>query len=132
MLESEKNQNSERHTCIVISIPGLNDWEKKTYKQLNCSKLINRYKRNLDEDNCELMDCSESIRKKEKIDDNKKIEYDTRQSLVSEEYILNFPIPINDGKACIVKVINEFLIFILHIILTIFILYKSYVKFAII
>lgn len=131
MLESEKNQNSERHTCIVISIPGLNDWEKKTYKQLHCSKLINRYKRNLDEDNCELMDCSESIRKKEKIDDNKKIEYD-RQSLVSEEYILNFPIPINDGKACIVKVINEFLIFILHIILTIFILYKSYVKFAII
>lgn len=120
MLESEKNQNSERHTCIVISIPGLNDWVKETYKQLHYSKLTNRYKRNLDEDNDESMDCSESVRKKEKIDDNKKIEYDTRQYLVSEEYILNFPIPINDGKACIVKVINEFLIFIVHIILTIF------------
>lgn len=105
MLESEKNQNSERHTCIVISIPGLNDWVKETYKQLHYSKLINRYKRNLDEDNYEPMDCSESVRKKEKIDDNKKIEYDIRQYLVSEEYILNFPIPINDGKACIVKVI---------------------------
>lgn len=132
MLESEKNQNSERHTCIVISIPGLNDWVKKTCKQLHYSKLINKYKRNLDEDNCELMDCSESVRKKEKIDDNKKIESDTRQCLVSEEYILNFPIPINDGKACIVKVINEFLIFILHIILTIFMLYKSYMKFVVI
>lgn len=132
MLESEKNQNSERHTCIVISIPGLNDWVKKTCKQLHYSKLINKYKRNLDEDNYELMDCSESVRKKEKIDDNKKIESDTRQCLVSEEYILNFPIPINDGKACIVKVINEFLIFILHIILTIFMLYKSYMKFVVI
>lgn len=132
MLESEKNQNSERHTCIVISIPGLNDWVKKTCKQLHYSKLINKYKRNLDEDNCELMDCSESVRKKEKIDDNKKIESDTRQCLVSEEYILNFPIPINDGKACIVKVINEFLIFIFHIILTIFMLYKSYMKFVVI
>lgn len=132
MLESEKNQNSERHTCIVISIPGLNDWVKKTCKQLHYSKLINKYKRNLDEDNYELMDCSESVRKKEKIDDNKKIESDTRQCLVSEEYILNFPIPINDGKACIVKVINEFLIFIFHIILTIFMLYKSYMKFVVI
>ncbi|XP_043789595.1 mini-chromosome maintenance complex-binding protein [Apis laboriosa] len=107
LLESEKNQNSERHTCIVISIPGLNDWVKKTYKQLHYSKLINRYKRNLDEDNCEPMDCSESVRKKEKIDDNKKIEYDTRQCLVSEDYILNFPIPINDGKACIVKIYED-------------------------
>lgn len=112
LLESEKNENSERHTCVVISIPGLNDWAKERYEESLCSsiKTINIHKRSLDNGNSsESVDRLESVRKKEKtlpVNDDDKI--DARQpSLFSKEYILNFPIPMDDGKACIVKMYEE-------------------------
>lgn len=129
LLESEKNQNSERHTCIVISTPGLNDWAKETYEQSHYSsiKSTNNHKRSLDKDNSETTNYLELIQKKGRmspIDNNEKMETmkcNTRQqSAFSKEYILNFPFPMDDGIACIVKVINEFLTFIFYIILMIF------------
>lgn len=114
LLESENNQSSERGTYTVISIPGLNDWTKETYGQSHLGmKVINNLKRNLDESNSEIINNFESDRKKEKIvviRDDKEINtmtYDTsHQCSFSKEYILNFPIPMDDGRKCIVKVIN--------------------------
>lgn len=61
------------------------------------------------------MDCLEPTRKKEKLlmDEtnetlnNAKINKENN-GILSKEHILNFPIPIDNGKACIVKV-NYFL-----------------------
>lgn len=60
------------------------------------------------------MDCSEPITKKEKVlEDNSDINMTDSdcsakvQSVVSEDHILNFPIPIDGGKACIAKVCDE-------------------------
>lgn len=68
-------------------------------------------KRNLDENDLEEMDCSEPVTKKEKITaDNNDIDMSNShcstnvQNMLSEDHILNFPIPIDGGKACIVKV----------------------------
>ncbi|OAD57260.1 Mini-chromosome maintenance complex-binding protein, partial [Eufriesea mexicana] len=112
LLESENNQSSERQTCIVISIPGLNDWAKETYGQSHLGmKVINNLKRNLDESNSKIINNLESDRKKGKIfsiDDDKKIDTMTsQQCLFSKEYILNFPIPMDDGRACIVKIYED-------------------------
>ncbi|KOC64346.1 Mini-chromosome maintenance complex-binding protein [Habropoda laboriosa] len=116
LVESEKNKSSERHTCIVISIPGLNNWVKKRQKESVYSSrnaTSSSHKRGLDENNCETMNYLEPIRKKEKVSqmDAEKMdttEDDTRkQCALSKEYILNFPIPIDDGKACIVKIYEE-------------------------
>lgn len=57
------------------------------------------------------MDCLEPTRKKEKLlmDEtnetlnNAKINKENN-GILSKEHILNFPIPIDNGKACIVKV----------------------------
>ena len=120
LLESEKNQSSERYTCIVISTPGLYNWAKETYEQLYYSNTKSMNKRNLDEDNFETTNL-ELTKKKEKLsssDNTEKIDVircnTSKQSAFSMEYILNFPIPMDDGKACIVKVINEFLTFTLY------------------
>ncbi|XP_050475453.1 mini-chromosome maintenance complex-binding protein isoform X1 [Bombus huntii] len=116
LLESEKNQNSERHTCIVISTPGLNDWAKETYEQSHYSSIrsINNHKRSLDKDNSETTNYLELIQKKGRmspIDNNEKMETmksNTRQqNAFSKEYILNFPFPMDDGKACIVKIYED-------------------------
>ncbi|XP_076764634.1 mini-chromosome maintenance complex-binding protein [Xylocopa sonorina] len=113
LLGSEKNQNSERHTWIVISIPGLNNWAKESYEQSVCSttKAIKKYKRSLDNHNCETTDCSESLRKKGKnlLTDSDEAMDTTEEthSAFSKEYILNFPIPMDDGKACIVKIYED-------------------------
>ncbi|XP_053996434.1 mini-chromosome maintenance complex-binding protein [Hylaeus anthracinus] len=116
LLDSDKTQNMERHTCVVISTPGLNDWAKEKYKHSYCqsTKAASTHKRNLDDNNCESMDCSESIRKREKLLSNEDsnemdtTEQDTKQqNIFSKEYILNFPIPMDDGKACIVKIYED-------------------------
>ncbi|XP_043251882.1 mini-chromosome maintenance complex-binding protein [Colletes gigas] len=114
LVDSKKNQNSERHTCFVISIPGLNDWAKEKYEHFpyhNTKTASN--KRNLDESSCEIMDCSEPAPKKEKISSNEDgekmdtTEHSIKQTIFSKEYILNFPISVDDGKACIVKIYEE-------------------------
>ncbi|CAL7944101.1 unnamed protein product [Xylocopa violacea] len=113
LLESEKNQSSERHTWIVISIPGLNKWAKESYEHSVCpsTKAINKFKRSLDNHSCETADCLESLRKRGKNLLNESDEtMDTAGEMhcaFSKEYILNFPIPMDDGKACIVKVYED-------------------------
>lgn len=118
LLESEKNQSSERYTCIIISTPGLNNWARETYEQLHNSDIKSMNKKNLDEDNFGTTNLK-LTKKKEKLstpngsEEIDAIRYNTnQQSTFSMEYILNFPIPMDDGKACIVKVINELLTFI--------------------
>jgi len=68
-------------------------------------------KRSLDDKDSEEMDCSEPLTKKEKVSvDNNDVNMSDAhcstkvQSMLSEDHILNFPIPIDGGKACIVKV----------------------------
>lgn len=115
-VDSDQNESSQRHTWIVISTPGLNDWCKEIsavkmpmdvqHQKLNANK---SNKRSLDETE-EQMDCSEPHHKKEKVSTNS-VEANSSHSkglevpqVVSKEHILNFPIPNKDGKACIVKV----------------------------
>lgn len=67
-------------------------------------------KRNLDDNDLEEMDCSEPVTKKEKVSADNDVDMsDTHcstkvQNVLSQDHILNFPIPIDGGKACIVKV----------------------------
>ena len=115
-LDSEKNQSSERQTCVVISIPGLNNWAKEKYEQSLCTGATStsNCKRNLDECGIEVMDCSEPIQKKEKISSRGGCQQmDTTESsmerpnVFSKEHILNFPFPMDDGKTCIVKIYED-------------------------
>lgn len=101
-----------------MSIPGLNKWAKEQSKctETNVQKFNSmthndnmKNKRSLDDTDIEKMDCSESVAKKEKIltndsDMNISNACSKVQSILSEEHILNFPIPIDGGKVCIVKV----------------------------
>ncbi|KAL6263858.1 hypothetical protein P5V15_003939 [Pogonomyrmex californicus] len=117
MFYSDKNENSERLTYVVISIPGLNDWakEKNTNIQTSDTTIHNtsNNKRSLDDSEVEEMDCSESVTKKEKVsaddqDVNMSNGHGTKvQNLLSKDHILNFPVPIDGGKACIIKVYDE-------------------------
>lgn len=113
---SNKNEHSERQTYIVMSIPGLNKWVKEQRKciEINVQKINsttcnnNMSKRSLDDIDIEKMDCSEPVTKKEKIltndsDININNACPKIQNILSEEHILNFPIPIDGGKVCIVK-----------------------------
>lgn len=118
LLDSEQNETSERQMYIVISTPGLNNWAKEKYEQVSCSckSTTSHHKRNLMEDSsCNNVEHSESIRKRGKVSlmetdiEMDPVKHNTDregQCPVSKEYILNFPIPMDDGKACIVKVIN--------------------------
>ena len=110
-MDSERNVNSERQTFFVISVPGLNEWAKEKVPSTYVSNVAkNVSKRSLETTDEEIMDCSEPIRKKEKVaepcektseDSDKK---ENIPIIVSKDHILNFPIPNEDGKACIVKV----------------------------
>ncbi|XP_070148718.1 mini-chromosome maintenance complex-binding protein [Polyergus mexicanus] len=115
--DSTKNEHSERQTYIVMSIPGLNKWakEQSKYIEANVQKFNsttcndNMSKRSLDDTDLEKMDCSEPVTKKEKIlTDNSDINisngHSKYQNILSEEHILNFPIPMDEGKTCIVKI----------------------------
>lgn len=114
LLYSKNNQNSERQTYVMISIPGLNDWAKEESMNTQAPHTMihndSTNKRSLDDNDLEEMDCSEPVTKKEKVSaDNDVNTTDAEgsakvQSVLSEDHILNFPIPIDGGKACIVKV----------------------------
>ncbi|XP_014608335.1 PREDICTED: mini-chromosome maintenance complex-binding protein [Polistes canadensis] len=119
IFNSEKNISSERQTCVVISTPGLNDWAKEENTNTNNlnRNIINYYnmnKRSLENNEVEEMDCSEPTRKKEKLlTDETNETYNNAKNnkdnngILSKEHILNFPVPIDDGKACIVKIYDE-------------------------
>ncbi|XP_031835195.1 mini-chromosome maintenance complex-binding protein [Nomia melanderi] len=116
LVESEKNCSAERHTCVVISTPGLNEWAKERYEKSSCLNLnaVTNCKRNLEESTEEAMDCSEPVRKKDRIllntestENNVKEHNEDRQNIFSKEYLLNFPIPIDDGRTCIIKIYDD-------------------------
>ncbi|XP_012274497.1 mini-chromosome maintenance complex-binding protein isoform X2 [Orussus abietinus] len=111
-MNSEKNQSCERQTYILISIPGLNDWAKE--KNVTINKEVGNIsstcnKRNLRDDESEDMDCSEPISKKEKVssDPDNPFNESKPQSIQPQEYVANFPIPITNGRTCIVKIYEE-------------------------
>lgn len=105
-MQSKDVRNGERQILVLISTPGLNEWakEKVTVPISKEEHLENRRSIKRSIDDCdEQMDCSEPDNKKEKA--NSDVTASTSQSMVvSKEHILNFPIPINDGRSCIVKV----------------------------
>ncbi|CAD1477307.1 unnamed protein product, partial [Heterotrigona itama] len=113
LLESEKNQSSERYTCIVISTPGLNNWAKETHEQLHYSNIRSMNKKNLDKDNFMTTNLELTKKKEELSPSNSSEKIDeircntSQQSIFSMEYVLNFPIPMDDGKACIVKIYED-------------------------
>lgn len=112
----------------MISVPGLNEWAKE--KSINTPMPDTTHnnsmsKRSLDDNDLEEMDCSEPVTKKEKVSaDNNDVDMSDPQcstkvqNVLSEDHILNFPIPIDGGKACIVKVNKIYRMFLkkcLHI-----------------
>nr|XP_033325694.1 mini-chromosome maintenance complex-binding protein-like isoform X1 [Megalopta genalis]XP_033339936.1 mini-chromosome maintenance complex-binding protein-like isoform X1 [Megalopta genalis] len=116
LFESEKNCSAERHTCVIISTPGLNEWVKEKFKKPYCenSSTAMTFKRSFDQNDHEAMDCSEPVCKKDKVsldEESKKMDTlehnENRQTLVSKEYLLNLPIPVDDGIACIVKIYED-------------------------
>lgn len=112
MSESDKTEKSERHSYVVISVPGLNEWakEKNTNMEqynVNITHSNNINKRSLDNDNNdEEMSCSEPVKKKEKALPKNDVTsgYSLRNPRLPKDHVLNFPIPTDEGKACIVKV----------------------------
>lgn len=114
LFESKKNQTSERHTCIVISTPGLNDWAREKYEQSIClgTKALNINKRSLDDDgdndsnNTNNLESTGKKVKTTSVENDEEV-VNKESNIFSKEYILNFPIPIKDGKACIVKIYND-------------------------
>lgn len=118
LLYSKNNQTSGRQTYVVISIPGLNDWAKEESMAIQTPRTTTHNdstnKRSLDENDLEEMDYSEPVTKKEKVSaDNNDVNMTDAegsakvQSVLSEDHILNFPIPIDGGKTCIVKIYND-------------------------
>ena len=122
-LDSERNKNSERQTYFVISVPGLNEWAKEKVPQANVNTTVkNVSKRSLEANDEKAMDCSEPIKKKKTLEFFESTSKDSTQKearppIVSKEHILNFPIPNDDGKACIVKVCYYSLVNIVNLTL---------------
>ncbi|XP_057329438.1 mini-chromosome maintenance complex-binding protein [Microplitis mediator] len=128
-LHSSKNTSSERQTCVMISIPGLNDWARKSGPKLEptgdgslpakAAPVSSTNKRALDDGvgrgEDEPMDTTEPVLKKEKPSEPSGPVAGTSDAadelrpkvIVSKDHLLNFPVPIVDGKACIVKFYND-------------------------
>ncbi|KAG8034980.1 hypothetical protein G9C98_008056 [Cotesia typhae] len=119
VIDSDENKNSERLNCLMISIPGLNDWAKEniiTTKGTSSSSTTE--KRALDNYD-EPMDTTEPAMKKEKLsvvspESESETERKTKNDkfinskvIISQDHLINFPIPIVDGKTCVVKIYND-------------------------
>ncbi|CAD6202129.1 GSCOCG00002955001-RA-CDS [Cotesia congregata] len=130
VLDCDENKNSERLNCLMISIPGLNNWAKEniTGCELNkndftksTSSSFSTEKRALDNDydddddnDDEPMDTTaEPALKKEKLSvvppesQTKNDFFFKSKVIISQDHLINFPIPIVDGKTCVVKIYND-------------------------
>lgn len=108
-MDSEQNAISERHTCVVVSIPGLNDWAREkpspsVEEPSAASGDLAKRELNKDEpmETCELKQKEQKSESAESSSSSEKA-----ANFLSREHIMNFPIPMDDGKACIVKVISD-------------------------
>ncbi|GLV40815.1 uncharacterized protein CBL_13682 [Carabus blaptoides fortunei] len=109
----DKSKTMERHSLVVISFPGLNEWvykiEKDKVRTIITSETKNETdkkssKRPIDEN--DTME-TETTSSETATSNNKKsciTKKDTLNNVVSPEYILNFPLPDRNGKCCLVKV----------------------------
>lgn len=96
---------------FVVTVPGLNAWaseiEKKSCPQTSTqteTNLNNSLKRSLEEDD-EAMDVEDSGNVTKKLTvDSSHTGTTSNQNVLSEEYLLNLPIPERPGKACMIKV----------------------------
>lgn len=121
VIDCDENKNSERLNCLMISIPGLNDWAKEnkiTTKSTSSSSTTE--KRALDNYD-EPMDTTEPALKKEKLsvvplESETETETETKAKndklinskvIISQDHSIHFPIPIVDGKTCVVKIYND-------------------------
>lgn len=97
----------------MISIPGLNDWVQPKTQQTQTNSAHSSTitalgtKRTHVNDQDEPMDTTEPSAKKE-------CPEKSPQVVLSKEHLLNFPIPIKNGKACIVKTYDESISFKLN------------------
>ncbi|KAF7990707.1 hypothetical protein HCN44_000512 [Aphidius gifuensis] len=111
-MDSEKNITSERQILVVITVPGLNEWAKEkkvkiaSKSEQMSSSTSSSTKRPHEESVDEPMDTSAPLHKKEKTNDNTDNKTENK-NVFSKEHFLNFPIPSNDGKTCIVKIYDE-------------------------
>ncbi|KAF5269933.1 hypothetical protein FQR65_LT05732 [Abscondita terminalis] len=109
--DSEKNIIKERHTMVVITTPGLNEWVYNIEKDKNKIQTFKTVeiaprKRSLDAE--EEME-TEPIERMSS--DNKKqctIKPQTNTKTVSREHLLNVPLPDPQAKACHVKLYKHF------------------------
>ncbi|XP_046614470.1 mini-chromosome maintenance complex-binding protein isoform X1 [Neodiprion virginianus] len=105
IVDSKENVNAERQTCFVISVPGVNSWakEKCTVRENAPQVSTNTAtKRSLES---EEMECVEFSSKKHT--QTTPSSGDGEPRLLSREHAMNFPLPNDDGKACIVKIYDE-------------------------
>ncbi|XP_063993169.1 mini-chromosome maintenance complex-binding protein isoform X2 [Diachasmimorpha longicaudata] len=106
--DSDNKRITDRQTLSVISTPGLNEWatEKfsKNYSPTGEQSSRPSVKRSLDHDEDEPMDTSEPAQKKERSESNVN-RVDAKFSL--PENLQNFPIPIENGKTCVVNVYSD-------------------------
>ncbi|XP_044583274.1 mini-chromosome maintenance complex-binding protein [Cotesia glomerata] len=129
ILDCDENKNSERLNCLMISIPGLNNWAKENMIgcELNKNNLNDLTKatsssstekraldNDYDDDNDEPMDTTEPAFKKEKKLSVVPAESQTKNDkflkskvIISQDHLINFPIPIVDDKKCVVKIYND-------------------------
>ncbi|XP_017779781.1 PREDICTED: mini-chromosome maintenance complex-binding protein [Nicrophorus vespilloides] len=107
--DSPSNVTSERQTFVMISAPGLNEWaiemesinNKMDFQSAMQSVSCNS-KRTLDEDEKEL----EVVNSPTKKQCSSK-PAPAPNSSVSQEHLLNFPLPNSSGKACHIKIYDK-------------------------
>ncbi|KAF5281090.1 hypothetical protein FQA39_LY17896 [Lamprigera yunnana] len=109
---SDKNVTNERHTLVMISIPGLNQWVidmvKARYgilKQIEPFQSSTSKKRLLEPDEqmeTQPIESGKLEMKKQCVGEAK-----SNVKNISRETILNFPLPSHDGKACHVKLYKD-------------------------
>lgn len=115
-MDSDMNVTSERHTYVIISIPGINNWvediEKSQFaiKQEFTVSLNSKMKRTYDEamsidDNKEMPSTSSNSEdgQKKSCNDVKQQDKTLLQTIVSKEHFNNFPLPGSIGKKCHLK-----------------------------
>lgn len=112
--DSNNNVTEERSTIVVVSIPGLNDWVLNVQKDpiepkpstSNPASFVKRSLEVMDTDTVsETPTCTTTSNKKHC--STEKVTTKENELIISQEYLLNFPIPERPGKVFQVKVYSD-------------------------